>query len=148
MVVLSAVLSAAVGFCAIWLGWRNAEPWFATAGIAMVALAPALWFGSRLARFGAILAGLFALPVGIYGLVGLGAVVEQRQMCDSQSATAALTFTSYPANFCSTVNWFTQFGFGFALLGVGISGLVLLATAAIEGEHFDRSMRLGAAAPE
>jgi hypothetical protein len=146
MVVLSTALSVVVGVSVIWLGWRNAEPWFAVAGIALIALAPALWFGSRLARFGAIVAGLLSLPVGIYGLWGLGAVIEQRQMCDSQSATASILATSYPADFCTTVNWFTQFGFGFALLGVGISGLILLATAAMDSEHFDRPMRLGAAA--
>lgn len=114
-----------------------------------MALPPALWFGFRLARFGAIFAGLLALPVGIYGLAGLGAVVQQRQMCDSElGPTASIVATSYPAGFCSTTNWFVQFGIGFALLGVGIAGVILLATAWVEGEHFDRSMRPGAVARE
>ena len=147
MVVLSAAISAVLGFGAIGLAVRNSDPWFAAAGIALVVLAPALWLGFRPARWGAVLAGVLVLPVGIYGLAGLGAVVEQRQMCDSQAATASLTFTSYPADFCSTVNWLTQFGFGFALLGVGICGLILLATAAVDREHFMRQMRLGATAP-
>ena len=147
LVVLATALSALLGVGAIGLGLRNSEPWFIGAGLAMVALGPALWIGFRPARWAAIVAGLLTLPIGIYGLLGLGVVVQDRMMCDNQlGATASIVATSYPSNFCATTNWFTQFGFGFALIAVGVAGLILIATAAMDGEHFDRPRSLGVAA--
>jgi hypothetical protein len=76
----------------------------------------------------ALLAGLVALPFGLYGLLAIPEVAAQVGMCTS-TAVAALA-SSYPGNFCQSMDWPRQIGTMFVLLTIGAAGVVTLAAAA------------------
>jgi hypothetical protein len=138
LVGLAAAAAVVVGIAVAWR-WA-AEPPLMIGGLLLLGLAVGLWFGFAWARpVGVLVAIGSVIPLG-YGLFGLAAVAEQWFECaDGRLAVASLVATSYPAGFCATRDWPVAFGTVFALVGVGLAGLLVVAAVVRERQHFARS---------
>jgi hypothetical protein len=141
LVALAAAATALVGLGAAWI--IGDDPRFATAGLLIVVLAVGLWQGFGWARPAAVVVGVGALlPLG-WGIYGLAVVGNDWLSCaDGRLAVSSIVVTSYPAGFCATRDWPVAFGTGFALLGVGLIGLLIAAAVVGERRYFARGPRL------
>lgn len=113
------------------------------AGVFYLAVAPLVWFAVPPARWAGMAVALIAFLPGIYGIAGLTVVAQQFISCQDGSigSTASIgsaIFTSFPSNYCQIVDWTRQFGIGFALIGVGMAGIVILYALATGGNYFER----------
>lgn len=150
-VAISAALIALIGVGAIYLGLiryglpgavgRDDSPWLVAGGVAALIASAMVWRATPAARWAGMAVGLIVLLPGIYGLGGLGAVVQQFQSCQNGS-TASLIFTSYPEGYCGTVSWPYQFGIGIGLIAVGVAGLFVTLSLAANGDYFRRDTRV------
>ncbi len=132
----SALLIALTGAVAFYVGLVRL-PEGLILGSAIMALAAGVWQGFRWARWTAVAGGLVALLVGAYGVWGTSMVAEQWFAC--RDRRVAFLATSFPGD-CSTTEWFwfTGFGAGLALIGVGLVGLITVPTLFRRGDHFRR----------
>lgn len=138
MVRLAAVLVLLLGVAALVLGW-NSSAWLVVGGVGLLVLAPAVWIGLKVARWPAVAAGLLALLAGVYGIWGLTVVAGDFANCRDQPI-ASIFASSLPADYCSVVSWVTQFGTGFGLIAVGVTGVIVLAALVLENEYFGRPL--------
>ncbi len=93
-----------------------------------------LWQGFAWARWTAFAGGLIALLIGAYGAWGTSMVAEQLFACeDGRLASLAISF---PTGMCGRIDWFSGFGAGLALIGVGLVGLITAWTLLRRGDHF------------
>jgi hypothetical protein len=142
LVGLAAAAATVVGL-GVALQWAT-EPPLMIGGLLLLGLAVGFWFGFAWARpVGVLVAIGSVIPLG-YGLFGLAVVAEQWFECaDGRLAVASLVATSYPAGFCAARDWPVAFGTGFALVGVGLAGLLVLAAVLRERRHFAAASTAG-----
>lgn len=138
-VALSALLIALTGGAMFYVGLVRL-PEGLVLGPAVMVVAACVWQGFTWARWAAIVGGLAALLVGAYGVWGTSIVAEHWFAC--QDGRVASLARSYPAD-CTLTDWFwfTGFGAGIALIGLGLVGLITVPTLLRRGDHFRQ--RLG-----
>ncbi len=79
---------------------------------------------------------MIALLIGAHGAWGTSMVAEQFFACDDgRLASLAISF---PPGMCGRIDWFSGFGAGLALIGVGLVGLITVWTVLRHGKHFRR----------
>src|SRR5262245_3817045 len=138
LVMLAVLLLGLMGVAMVVIG-PSTNQWLLVAGVLGVIAAPTVWLVLRIGRWLAVGAALFALLPGIHGLVALGVVAQERMACEA-GRVASIAMNSYPEGYCGMVDWTQEFAIGFALLAVGIAGLVVLAIVIREPEHFRKPL--------
>ncbi len=132
-VALSALLIALTGGVVFYVGIVRL-PEGLVLGSALMLVAAGVWRGFVWARWTAFVGGLIALLIGAYGAWGTAMVAEQFFSCpDDRVASLA---TSFPTGMCGRIDWFSGFGAGLALIGVGLVGLITVWTLLRRGDHF------------
>jgi len=132
-VALSALLIALTGGVSFYVGLVRL-PEGLVLGSALMVVAAGVWRGFAWARWTAFAGGLIALLIGAYGAWGTAMVAEQFFACpDGRVASLAMSF---PTGMCGRIDWFSGFGAGLALIGVGLVGLITVWTVLRRGDHF------------
>ena len=140
---MAAVAIGAMGIAACSLGWGG-DRWILYSGILMLLIAPMVWLGLRYARVPAALVALIATWPLVWGTYGLTVIAGEYNDCRDGRIGPTASLTSYPADYCSIVDWGERFGIGLGLVGVGLTGLFVLIVVLKNGDHFRRTLRVRA----
>ncbi len=147
-VALSALLIALTGGVVFYVGLVRL-PEGLVLGSALMLVAAGVWQGFAWARWTAFVGALIALLIGAYGIWGTSMVAEQFFACpDDRVASLAISF---PAGMCGRfdrIDWFSGFGAGLALIGVGLVGLITVWTVLRRGDHFRGARDMTQPGPE
>ena len=140
LVKLAALVFAGLGVIGLYFG-IGGDRWLLYGGVVLLALAPMVWLGVRYARVpAAIVAFLASWPL-LYGIWGLSVVTADYNNCiKNDRATASISFSSLPADYCETFNWANTFGVGYALIGIGAAALFAFVAILRDGDHFHRGL--------
>lgn len=106
-------------------------------GPALMIVAAGVWRGFTWARWTAFMGGVIALFIGAYGAWGTSMVAGQFFACDDgRVASLAISFHNGMCGRIDRIDWFSGFGAGLALIGVGLVGLVTVWAVLRRGDHF------------